>query len=56
MQVNDTIIIKKYKNRKLYNTTTNKYINLDEVIDLMRDGSKVEVYSTKRVKTEFQHT
>ena len=37
------IIIKKYKNRKLYNTTTHKYITNKEVIDLIKEGKDLQI-------------
>lgn len=38
-----TIIIKRYPNRKLYDTTDKTYITLDRVADLIRHGSDVQV-------------
>jgi len=37
------IVIKKYENRRLYDTTNSRYINLDEVAQLVREGCDVEV-------------
>jgi polyhydroxyalkanoate synthesis repressor PhaR len=37
------IVIKKYENRRLYDTTRSQYINLDEVAQLVRDGNEVQV-------------
>jgi polyhydroxyalkanoate synthesis repressor PhaR len=37
------MIIKKYTNRKLYNPETTKYITLDQLIMLMKNGQKVQV-------------
>jgi polyhydroxyalkanoate synthesis regulator protein len=31
----DAVIIKKYGNRRLYNTATSQYINLDEIATLI---------------------
>ena len=36
-------LIKKYANRKLYDTRTSRYITLDEVAQLVRDGHDIEV-------------
>src|SRR5271165_5557554 len=36
-------IIKKYENRRLYNTLTSQYINLDQVAQMVRDGQEVRV-------------
>ena len=38
-----TIIIKKYENRRLYDTTHSRYVNLDEVAQMVRDGRDVQV-------------
>src|ERR1700733_3785984 len=37
------IIIKKYENRRLYNTLTSQYINQDQVAQLVREGYDVRV-------------
>ncbi len=38
-----TLIIKKYENRRLYNTATSQYINQEQVAQLVRDGHDVRV-------------
>jgi polyhydroxyalkanoate synthesis repressor PhaR len=37
------IVIKKYGNRRLYDTANSRYINLDEVAQLLQEGRDVEV-------------
>jgi polyhydroxyalkanoate synthesis repressor PhaR len=37
------VVIKKYENRRLYNTLTSQYINQDQVAQLVRDGNDVRV-------------
>lgn len=37
------VIIKKYENRRLYNSTDSRYVNLDEVADMVRNGYDVRV-------------
>jgi polyhydroxyalkanoate synthesis repressor PhaR len=37
------VIIKKYENRRLYNTLTSQYINQEQVAQLVRDGHNVQV-------------
>ena len=37
------LVIKKYENRRLYNTSTSQYINQDQVAQLVRDGHDVRV-------------
>jgi polyhydroxyalkanoate synthesis repressor PhaR len=36
-------LIKKYANRKLYDTRTSRYITLDEIAQLVRDGHEITV-------------
>src|SRR6516225_8378582 len=38
-----TLIIRKYENRRLYNTLTSQYINQDQVAQLVREGYDVRV-------------
>ena len=41
------IVIKKYENRRLYDTTNSRYINLEEVAELVRKGGEVQVVDAK---------
>lgn len=38
-----TVIIKKYENRRLYNTTESRYVNLDEVARMVQEGYDIKV-------------
>jgi polyhydroxyalkanoate synthesis repressor PhaR len=38
-----TVIIKKYENRRLYDTTNSRYINQDEVAQMLQSGYDVQV-------------
>lgn len=38
-----TIVIKKYGNRRLYDTANSEYINQDEVAQLVQDGKDIQV-------------
>ena len=38
-----TVVIKKYENRRLYDTTNSRYINLEEVAQLLQQGNDVQV-------------
>ncbi len=38
-----TIVIKKYPNRRLYDTSTSRYINLEDIAVFVRDGRDVQV-------------
>jgi polyhydroxyalkanoate synthesis repressor PhaR len=39
----DRIVIKKYANRRLYDTSSSRYINLDDIAALVRNGKDVQV-------------
>ena len=43
----DIIIIKKYPNRRLYNTSTSAYIVLDDLVALVKSGKPFEIRDTK---------
>jgi len=42
-----TVVIKKYGNRRLYDTAGSRYINLDDLADLIRKGKDVKVVDAK---------
>jgi polyhydroxyalkanoate synthesis repressor PhaR len=42
-----TVVIKKYGNRRLYDTSASRYINLDEIATLVRNGTHVKVVDAK---------
>lgn len=44
---NEPVIIKKYANRRLYNTQTSQYITLHDLADIIRGGQNVEVVDAK---------
>ena len=43
----DTVIIKKYGNRRLYDTSASRYVNLEEIATLVRHGKEVRVVDAK---------
>jgi polyhydroxyalkanoate synthesis repressor PhaR len=43
----DAVIIKKYGNRRLYDTSTSRYINLEEIPTLVRNGEEVRVVDAR---------
>ncbi len=43
----DVIIIKKYANRRLYDTSTSSYVTLDHLSELVREGREFEVRDAK---------
>lgn len=43
----EPIVIKKYANRRLYNTDTSSYVTLDDLCEMVKDGSEFIVYDAK---------
>jgi polyhydroxyalkanoate synthesis repressor PhaR len=43
----ELVIIKKYANRRLYNTDTSTYVTLDDLYDMVKDGQDFEVRDAK---------
>ncbi len=43
----DTVIIKKYANRRLYNTRTSSYITLDHLAQMVKDNVEFQVIDAK---------
>jgi polyhydroxyalkanoate synthesis repressor PhaR len=41
------IVIKKYENRRLYDTSASRYVNLEEVAAMIRRGTEVQVVDAK---------
>ncbi len=44
---NDPITIKKYANRRLYNTSTSKYVTLDDLAQMVKSGDEFVVVDAK---------
>jgi len=42
-----TVVIKKYGNRRLYDSTNSRYVNLDEIAGFIREGRDVKVVDAK---------
>jgi polyhydroxyalkanoate synthesis repressor PhaR len=42
-----TRVIREYGNRRLYDTFEKRYVNLDEIAGMIRDGSEVQVVDAK---------
>jgi polyhydroxyalkanoate synthesis repressor PhaR len=42
---NDQRIIKKYQNRKLYDTFESRYVNLDSIAEMVRKGIEIKIVS-----------
>ena len=42
-----TVVIKKYANRRLYNTATSSYVTLDHLCQMVKDGIEFVVYDAK---------
>lgn len=43
----DVLVIKRYGNRRLYNTETKSYVNYEELAEIVRDGSDIKVIDSK---------
>ena len=43
----EPILIKKYPNRRLYNTQTSSYIVLDDIVELIKSGTEFVIEDTK---------
>jgi polyhydroxyalkanoate synthesis repressor PhaR len=43
----DRVIIKKYANRRLYNTASSSYVTLDHLAEMVRQGTDFVVYDAK---------
>lgn len=43
----DTVVIKKYGNRRLYDTSGSRYVNLDDIAALVRNGKDVQVLDAR---------
>jgi len=41
------VVIKKYPNRRLYDTSAGRYVNLEDVAALVRDGTDIQVVDAK---------
>ncbi len=41
------VVIKKYGNRRLYDTANSRYVNLDDIAALVREGKEVSVVDAK---------
>jgi len=50
MEPSDKVVIKKYGNRRLYDTAGSRYVNLDEVAGFIRQGKDVQVLDAKTGK------
>jgi polyhydroxyalkanoate synthesis repressor PhaR len=43
----DAVTIKKYANRRLYNTATSAYVTLDSLCQMVKEGTEFNVYDAK---------
>ncbi|MEZ4320247.1 MAG: polyhydroxyalkanoate synthesis regulator DNA-binding domain-containing protein [Myxococcota bacterium] len=50
------IIIKKYGNRRLYDTTSSAYVNLQQIADRIREGHRIQVIDAKEGDDLTQQT
>ncbi len=45
--MSDTVVLKKYANRRLYDTEKSTYVTLNEVADYIRQGRQVQIFDAK---------
>src|SRR5205807_2474002 len=43
----DPVVVKKYANRRLYNTATSSYVTLEDLARMIKDGGIFVVYDAK---------
>jgi polyhydroxyalkanoate synthesis repressor PhaR len=43
----NTLVIKRYGNRRLYNTETGSYVNYQDLVKVIRDGHEIQVIDSK---------
>ena len=41
------VVVRKYENRRLYDTSSSRYVNLPEIAQLVREGAEVQVVDAK---------
>lgn len=46
-ETNDQITIKKYSNRRLYDSTNKRYVTLEDIATLIREGSEIVVLDSQ---------
>lgn len=46
-KANDVVVIKKYANRRLYNTQTSTYVTLDDLCEMVKEGTEFVVVDAK---------
>lgn len=46
-ETSDVLVIKRYGNRRLYNTETKSYVNYEDLSKIVRDGNDIKVVDSK---------
>ena len=46
-ELDETIVIKRYASRRLYNTDTSEYVTLEEIASLIRLGKNIQIVDSK---------
>lgn len=55
IKMNDVRIIKRYQNRKLYDTHQSCYVTLEEIAQIIREGHEIQVIDNK-TKNDITYT
>jgi len=45
--MNDTVVLKKYANRRLYDTEKSVYVTLEQVAEMVKEGRQIQVLDAK---------
>ena len=53
--VKDMITIKKYPNRRLYDTSKSSYVNIDAILELVRSHADFEIVDSKTGEDQTKH-
>ena len=53
--MSEPIVIKKYENRRLYDTHNSRYVNLDGVAEMVRGGQDIQVVDSKSGEDVTRH-
>jgi polyhydroxyalkanoate synthesis repressor PhaR len=43
----ETVLIRKYENRRLYDTSASRYVNLDDIAQMVREGKDVRIIDAR---------
>ena len=53
--MNETVVLKKYANRRLYDTEKSAYVTLEQVAEMIRGGRQIRVLDAKTNRSAFAY-